>query len=269
MDVVQIMIETLGAFISDFKITYLIDILLIAFVFYKLLGLIRETRAEQIIKGFGVIFVISKISEYLSLYSVNYILRNAFTVGLIAIVIIFQPELRKALERVGTAGWLLNKAKRGNAITDQHIAAIVEAATTMSRKKIGAIMVLVRSIGLSDIVETGTALDAEISPELIMNVFFPKSPLHDGAMVLNHDRIVAAGCLLPLTSNQSISKELGTRHRAAIGITETTDAFVIIVSEETGAISIAQGGDIQRFLDANTLTEMLKDRFTSSKEMES
>lgn len=250
--------EMLMAFISEIKITYLIDIGIIAFVFYKLLGLIKETRAEQLVKGFLIILIISKLSEWAKLYAINYILQSTFTIGLIALVIIFQPELRKALEHLGRSQWILSNNKKGS-VEEQtrSINEIVDAVSVMSRKKIGALIVIERLIGINDIIDTGTVLDATISADLIMNVFYPKSPLHDGAVIIKNNRLMAAGCLLPLSSNKYISKELGTRHRAAMGMTESSDSLIVIVSEETGAISMAIEGKLQRFLDTTTLRELM------------
>ncbi len=251
-------IEMLMAFISEIKVTYLIDIGIIAFVFYKLLGLIKETRAEQLVKGFLIILIISKLSEWAKLYAINYILQSTFTIGLIALVIIFQPELRKALEHLGRSQWIISNNKKGS-VEEQtrSVNEIVDAVSVMSRKKIGALIVMERLIGINDIIDTGTVLDAKISADLIMNVFYPKSPLHDGAVIIKNNRLMAAGCLLPLSSNKYISKELGTRHRAAMGMTESSDSLIVIVSEETGAISMAIEGKLQRFLDTTTLRELM------------
>jgi conserved hypothetical protein TIGR00159 len=255
------------AFVSEVKITYIIDIGIIAFVFYKLLGLIRETRAEQLVKGFLIILIISKLSEWAKLYAINYILQNTFTIGLIALVIIFQPELRKALEHLGRSQWLITNNKKGS-VEEQtrSINEIVDAVSVMSRKKIGALIVMERLIGINDIIDTGTMLDAKISADLLMNVFYPKSPLHDGAVIIKNNRIMAAGCLLPLSSNKYISKELGTRHRAAMGMTESSDALIVIVSEETGAISMAVEGKLQRFLDTSTLRDLMINTLENDKE---
>ncbi len=257
MDYLLALKELFYAFVSDIKVTYVVDILIVAFVFYNFLKLIRETRAEQIMKGVVVILVISKISESLKLYAVNFVLQNTLTIGLIAIVIIFQPELRKGLEKVGDGGWLLKKNRRAGFHNDDDINAICEAVMRMARKKIGALIVVTGKLGLVDIIETGTVIDAEISPELVMNVFFPNSPLHDGAMIVKNDRIVAAGCVLPLSANLGISKELGTRHRAAMGISETSDALIIVVSEETGSISVASDGKLERYVDLGRLRELI------------
>ncbi|GAB6106864.1 diadenylate cyclase CdaA [Fusibacter bizertensis] len=267
MELINSLFETIMAFVSDIKITYIIDIGIIAFVFYKLLGLIRETRAEQLVKGFLIILIISKLSEWAKLYAINYILQNTFTIGLIALVIIFQPELRKALEHLGRSQWLITNNKKGS-VEEQtrSINEIVDAVSVMSRKKIGALIVIERLIGINDIIDTGTVLDATISADLLMNVFYPKSPLHDGAVIIKNNRLMAAGCLLPLSSNKYISKELGTRHRAAMGMTESSDALIVIVSEETGAISMAVEGKLQRFLDTSTLRDLMINTLENDKE---
>jgi len=255
------------AFLSEVKLNYIIDIGIIAFVFYKLLGLIRETRAEQLVKGFLIILIISKLSEWAKLYAINYILQNTFTIGLIALVIIFQPELRKALEHLGRSQWLLTNNKKGTLEEQSRsINEIVDAVSVMSRKKIGALIVVERLIGINDIIDTGTIIDAQISADLIMNVFYPKSPLHDGAVIIKNNRLMAAGCLLPLSSNKYISKELGTRHRAAMGMTESSDALIVIVSEETGAISMAVEGKLQRFLDTSTLRDLMINTLENEKD---
>lgn len=258
MELLSSFLETMMAFVAEIKVTYIIDIGIIAFVFYKLLGLIKETRAEQLVKGFLIILIISKLSEWAKLYAINYILQNTFTIGLIALVIIFQPELRKALEHLGRSQWLISNGKKGT-LEEQtrSINEIVDAVSVMSRKKIGALIVVERLIGINDIIDTGTTLDAKITADLLMNVFYPKSPLHDGAVVIKNNRLMAAGCLLPLSSNKYISKELGTRHRAAMGMTESSDALIVIVSEETGAISMAVEGKLQRFLDTSTLRDLM------------
>lgn len=257
----------INAFISEIRITYIIDIGIIAFVFYKLLGLIKETRAEQLVKGFIIILLISKVSEWAKLYAINFILQSTFTIGLIALVILFQPELRKALEHLGRSQWVITSNKKGyHEEVLKAINEIADAASVMSRKKIGALIVIERTIGINDIVETGTVTDSQLSADLLMNIFYPKSPLHDGAVVIKNNRIMAAGCLLPLSSNKYISKELGTRHRAAMGMTESSDALIVIVSEETGAISMAVEGKLQRFLDPTTLKELMEQALILEKE---
>ncbi|MGX8797262.1 diadenylate cyclase CdaA [Fusibacter sp. JL298sf-3] len=269
MEILSTVMNFIKAFVSGIEINYILDILIIAYVFYKLLGLIRETRAEQLVKGFLIILIISKVSEWGKLYAINYVLQSTLTIGVIALVIIFQPELRKALEHLGRSQWILTPGRKG--VDDEYkrtINEIADAASVMSRKKIGALIVVERTIGINDIVETGTITDAKVSADLLMNIFYPKSPLHDGAVVIKNNRIMAAGCLLPLSSNKYISKELGTRHRAAMGMTESSDALIVIVSEETGAISLAVEGKLQRFLDPTTLKELMLKTLNAEKEEE-
>ena len=268
MEFIQTIMTYILDLISEIRITYIIDILIIAFVFYKILGFIKETRAEQLVKGFLIILIVSKLSEWAKLYAINYILQSTFTIGLIALVILFQPELRKALEHLGRSQIFLMTNRR-NTLDDlnKSINEIVDAAGVMSRKKIGALIVIERTTGINDIIETGTVTDAQISADLLMNIFYPKSPLHDGAVVIKNNRLMAAGCLLPLSANKYISKELGTRHRAAMGMTESSDAMIVIVSEETGHISMAVEGKLQRFLDTKTLKELMITTLCQEKEI--
>ncbi|KAB3531278.1 TIGR00159 family protein [Alkaliphilus pronyensis] len=240
------------------------DMAIVAFVFYKLYMLIRETRAEQLIKGILVLLIATQLSDWLQLHVINWILRNTMTVGLIALLIVFQPELRRALEYIGRTKFLTKSIVD---IQDEEIRVtveeIIEAVGSLSRQKIGALIVIERDTGLNEVVETGTPINGKISRGLLINIFMPNTPLHDGAVVVRKTEILAAGCLLPLTENQSISKELGTRHRAAIGITERSDSLVVIVSEETGAISLAENGMLKRFLDIGTLKVLIMDSFKS------
>ena len=239
-----------------------IDILIVAAVFYKLFKLIRETRAEQLTKGILALFVFAKISGWLELYTINWILEKTMTVGVIAILIVFQPELRRGLEYIGrsrffTKTFLEIKGESLTKVVDE----IVEAVASLSRQKIGALIVIERQTGLNEVVETGTKIDGRVSSDLLINIFIPNTPLHDGAVIIKEDIIKAAACFLPLTDNMGISKELGTRHRAALGISERSDSLSIIVSEETGAISIAENGSIARYIDAKTLKQILVDMY--------
>lgn len=247
-------------FFMVLKITDLIDILLIAFIVYQLLKLIKETRALQLVKGILILFFALEISSWFHLTTLNYLLRSAMQVGMFAIVVIFQPELRSLLERVGRSnvGKIINI---GTGAADSQTAAIQEisqAAANLSAEKIGALIVIERETKLGDIIGTGTLIDAEVSSALLENIFVPKTPLHDGAVIIRGDRIHTAGCVLPLTSNENLSRELGTRHRAALGISEASDALVIVVSEETGKISIAASGALTRNLDKESLEAALK-----------
>lgn len=243
--------------VSSIGITDVLDILIVAFLVYKVLGFIRETRAEQLAKGLLVLVVITLASKALHLYTLNWILSGVMTVGLLALVVIFQPELRRALEHLGRSRFVnvLNGVDKEEA--KRMVLEMVEAIDSMSSSKTGALIVIEGEITLSDIVETGTVIDAAVSAEMIGNIFYEGAPLHDGALIIRGDRLHAAGCVLPLTQNKQLSKELGTRHRAGIGITENSDAMVIIVSEETGIISIAQNGNLTRFVDVKKIEKAL------------
>ncbi len=238
------------------------DVLIVAAVIYKLYKLLRETRAEQLAKGIVILLILTKVSEWMKLYTINWILNNAMTVGTLALLIVFQPELRRGLEYIGRSR-LLSKSFveiRGESLSNV-VDEIVDAAASLSRQKIGALIVMERQTGLNEVVETGTKIDGLVSSDLLINIFIPNTPLHDGAVIIKDDKIKAAACFLPLTDNSALSKELGTRHRAALGISERSDALAIIVSEETGAISIAENGTIARYLDSKTLRQILIDMY--------
>jgi len=246
----------------NIRIRDIFDILIVAMAFYKILMLIRETRAEQLIKGIFTLFALTKISEWLELYTLHWILDTTMTVGVIAILIVFQPELRRALEYIGRSRFFSKsfmeiKGESLKEVFDE----IVDAVASLSRQKIGALIVIERETGLSEVVETGTRMDGKVTSDLLINIFIPNTPLHDGAVIIKDDKIKAAGCFLPLTENMSLSKDLGTRHRAALGISERSDCLAIIVSEETGSISIAENGSLARYLDSKTLKQILMDMY--------
>jgi len=252
---------------ASMRIMDVIDIAIVAYVFYKIFMLIRETRAEQLIKGLVVLLVIMKLSEWAKLYVVHFILLNTMTLGLIALIIVFQPELRRALEYIGRNKIFFAKmAEEQEEALNRTIHELVSAIVSLSREQIGALIVMERQTGLNEIVSTGVKIDAEITSGLLINIFIPNTPLHDGSVIIRKDRILAAGCFLPLSANQTISKELGTRHRAALGIAEQSDALVIIVSEETGTISVALNGKLSRYLDANTLTSVIKKAYSEEEQ---
>ena len=243
--------------LSGISITDAIDILIVAFIIYKVLGFIRETRAAQLVKGVLVLVLVAIFSEQFHLYTLNWILRGAMTRGAVAIVIVFQPELRRGLEYMGRGKLVTPFAQIEKEKAKAISAAFVKAIDEFSAHKTGALIVIERETALKDIGETGTLLDAEISAELLGNLFYVGSPLHDGAVIIKNGRIYAAGCVLPLTQNKGLSKELGTRHRAGIGITENSDAVAFIVSEESGIISMAIDGKLSRFLDLKTVEKTI------------
>lgn len=249
----------LKSFFQVLKLTDIIDIFLIAILVYQLLKLLKETRAMQLVKGIFLLFLILQISSWAHLTTLNYLMRNAMQVGMFAIVVIFQPELRSLLEKMGRSGVgkLIDVATGSNNGENRAISEIVHAATAMSSTKTGALIVVERKTKLGDVLHTGTLLDAEVSSSLLENIFFPNTPLHDGAVIIRGDRIHTAGCFLPLTSNTNLSRDLGTRHRAALGISEASDAIVVIVSEETGKISIALNGSLTRNLTETSLKTAL------------
>ncbi len=256
--------------VSSIGINDALDILLVAFIFYKILEFIRETRAQQLIKGLLVIVVAFFLSDIFNLYALNWLLRGTMTVGAIALVVVFQPELRRALEYVGRSKIVkapfgqIDKEK-AKAVTDEFVKAVSACADTRT----GALIVLERETSLTEIAETGTEINADISAQLIGNIFYEGAPLHDGAVIIREDRIYAAACVLPLTNNKQLNKSLGTRHRAGIGITENSDAIALIVSEETGIISMAVDGKLTRFLDAKAVEKTLLNLYLSTDEEDS
>jgi diadenylate cyclase len=239
-------------------IRYGIDILLVSYVIYKLIMLIRGTRAVQLLKGIMVIVITWLVSRYFELTTLHWLMSQAFTFGVLALVIIFQPELRRALEQLGR-GRLFS---RTHTIQDEEtlrrlVQEVGKSVTYMAKRRIGALIVIERDTGLNDYVETGIAINGRVSSELLINIFIPNTPLHDGAVILRKDTVLAAGCYLPLSENTSISKELGTRHRAAIGMSEVSDGLSVVVSEETGQVSFAVNGEVRRNLSEEQLTELL------------
>lgn len=250
--------------IRSFEVFDFFDIILVAFVIYKAVQLVRETRAVQFVKGIIIIGGLYLVVSLLEMNAMKYIFQNVFDVGIIAVIVLFQPEFRRAIEQMGRSkfgffgffGKNVDEQTRRNQI-EIAIQSISKACENMSDKRIGALIVVERMSMLGDIVKTGTVLDAQPSSDLINNVFYPKSPLHDGAMIVRSGKVYAAGCILPLTQNREISREMGTRHRAAIGISEESDALVVVVSEETGKISIAEDGKITRNLSGDDLREWL------------
>lgn len=250
---------------STFRPQDLLDILLVAFIFYNAIRLVRETRAIQLVKGIVLLAVVYLVVNVLDMQAIGYILDVVIKFGVVIIVILFQPEMRHALESIGRSSFTrINLFGSKNSDAYKQNERLVNSAThiaraceSMSGKKIGALIVFEKYTLLGEIIKTGTVVDAESSASIIENIFFPKAPLHDGAMIIRDGKVHAAGCILPLTQNNAISSELGTRHRAALGLTEQSDAVVVIVSEETGAISVAEKGVLKRNISVNELRNIL------------
>ncbi|MFQ9934088.1 MAG: diadenylate cyclase CdaA [Lachnospiraceae bacterium] len=246
------------------KIQYtdIIEIVILSAVMYEVLVWIKTTRAWSLLKGITVLLVFSLMAYLLELNTILWLVESAFNVGVIAVVVIFQPELRKALEQLGRKKFIAgifngDTGNEGARFSDRTVNELVKAAYELSKTKTGALIVIEQEISLAEYERTGIEIDALITSQLLINIFEHNTPLHDGAVVVRGDRVVAATCYLPLSDNMDISKELGTRHRAAVGVSEVTDSFTIIVSEETGAVSVAIGGKIIRNIDGDKLKQHL------------
>ncbi|KHE71299.1 diadenylate cyclase CdaA [Halobacillus sp. BBL2006] len=234
-----------------------VDITLVWFVVYKLIMLIQGTKAVQLLKGIFVILGIWLLSNLFGLTTLRWLMSQAITWGFLAIIILFQPELRRALEQLGR-GSFFSRNTSEEEDTEKSIQAIIKSCHYMAKRRIGALITIERETGMGDYVETGIRVGGHLSSELLTNIFIPNTPLHDGAVILKNDEIVAAACYLPLSESPFISKELGTRHRAAMGISEVTDALTIVVSEETGSISCTKNGELHRGIDQEKLEEILR-----------
>ncbi|SFL94540.1 diadenylate cyclase CdaA [Pelosinus propionicus] len=257
------MLLQIQGIISTISLLDLLDMIIVAFVLYKLYVMIRDTRALALLKGLIVLLIATVISKWLGLNVINWLLNKTMTVVLVALPIVFQPELRRALEQLGRGNLFKKSVFLDEQEQENLLDELGKAVAVLAKNKIGALIVLERETGLSDYIETGIKVDGLVSNEFLINIFIPNTPMHDGAAILRGSRIMAAGCLLPLTEDRSLNKELGTRHRAAIGITEQSDAAVVIVSEETGIISLARGGRLVRDLDAELLKEKIRPLFSN------
>ena len=246
-------------FLSTIKFTDIIDIIAVWYIVYKVLAFFKNTRAFQLLKGIAVILVIAQLAEICHLMTINFILKNALQLGLIAVVILFQPELRTALTRMGRKSFPFFNTDIRSEQNQVNIAAseIKNACIALTEKRHGALIAIEKSIRLDDIIKIGTVINSEITAELLGNIFFPNTPLHDGAVIISGNKIKYAACFLPLSQNESLAQELGTRHRAGLGLSESSDALVVIVSEETGKISIAYEGTLTRNLSESTLESVL------------
>lgn len=261
--------EFMNLFIQ-IRITDIIDIAFVAFVIYKILAFIRETRAEQLVKGLLFIVIITGVSNWLRLHAIYFILRSTMTLGTIALIIVFQPELRRALEYLGRGKFLARSfIEIDKEVAEEITESIMNAVSYFTKQNIGALIIIERETAVGDVIETGTTLNAVISDQLLLNLFNTSAPLHDGAVIIRGKNILAAGCVLPLSQNKNLSKELGTRHRAGIGITEHSDAVAIIVSEETGAISISIDGKLSRFLDIKSVERILMNVYVNKAQQKS
>ena len=250
------------------RISDIVDMLIVAFLIYQLIIIIRKTNTNRIARGVLVVLFALWISGWLKLTVLNFLIRDAVEIGFLALIILFQPEIRRVLERVGSRNVLsfLNVSNR-SADIDTAITQIVLAFNAMSADRTGALLVFERVTSLDGQINTGTIINSDISAELMKNIFFDKSPLHDGAIIIRDARMVAAGCMLPLSTNSNLSRELGMRHRAAIGISEHSDAVVAIVSEETGAISVAVDGLLKRHLTSDTFEKILRNELIGNEEL--
>ena len=251
---------TIGRYLLSIHITGYLDIAIMAFIFYKVLMLVRSTKAASLLKGLLIFLAALLLSTALGLNSIYYLLSRMVNLGVLALIVLFQPEIRRILEQVGSSklrSFIPFAAKQQSSAIENAIAQTVLACTEMSKTRTGVLIVFEREINLDEMARTGTIVDAQVSSELLKNIFFVKAAMHDGAVIIRDGRILAGGCMLPLSKNVNLSRDLGMRHRAGIGMSENSDAVVVIVSEETGTISVAIGGLLKRHLKPETLEKLL------------
>ncbi len=249
----------LGEGLNIFNILrVIVDITLVWYVFYKLIMLLRGTKAIQLLKGIFVVLFIYLISHILKLQTVQVMIEQIIVWGPVALIVLFQPELRRALEQIGRGSFFSRNRQSEEEILNQTIDALVTSSIYMGKRRIGALITIERETNMGDYIETGIAIQGQLSHQLLTNIFVPNTPLHDGAVIINDDQIIAAACYLPLSESPFISKELGTRHRAAMGISEVSDALTIIVSEETGNISYTRNGELHRDISPDELKDLLR-----------
>ena len=249
-------------FIKQLRWQDLVDVILMTIIIYRLLLLVKGTKAAHMLMGLGVLVLASFLSRYFELYTMDWLIQSFWAQIVLAVIILFQPEIRRALAQMGETKFLhtLTSAEELKSLDE-----IVKATIALANRKIGALITIERDTILKDFVEMGTPLDAKVTKEIILSIFHPTSPIHDGALVIKGNRIVAAGCFLPITMGPDISKSFGTRHRAGLGLSEETDAVIIVVSEETGDISMAMDGKLETHFDMGTLRDVLTDLFTTKK----
>ena len=254
-------------YLLSIEISDILDIALMAFILYKIFTLVQSTKAASLVKGLMIFLAALVVSSALHLNGINYIMRSMANLGLLALIVLFQPEIRRVLEQGGSRRFtapFLHEETVG--AVEQAISQTVLACTEMSQTRTGALIVFEREMQLDDMVRSGTVLDAAVSGELLKNIFFVKAPMHDGAVIVRHGRVLGAGCMLPLSKNVNLSRDLGMRHRAGIGMSENSDAVVVIVSEETGSISVAIGGMLKRHLKPETLENLLRNELLPREE---
>ena len=264
MEVISNALSWAGNYLSTIRISDAVDILIVTFLIYKAIWFVRRTNSYNLAKGLILILVALWLSDIFKLTMINSLLKRAVELGLIALLILFQPELRRVLERMGSS------FSSGHAVassaTEQAIAQTVLACTEMSASRTGALIIFERNVKLNDIMSTGTIINSDTTAELLKNLFYNKAPLHDGAVIIRDGRIAAAGCVLPLTKSRNLSKDLGMRHRAGIGLSEQSDAVVVIVSEETGSVSVAIEGMLKRHLTASVFEKLLRSELISDED---
>ena len=259
----------IGRYLLTLKITDYLDIAIMAFVAYNIFRLFESTKAASLLKGLFVFFAVLVASSLLQLNGINFVLSSMVEIGVLALVILFQPEIRRILEEMGSRRFIafFTHGTENVNVLEQTIGQTVLACTEMSQTRTGALIVFEREILLEDMIRSGTVLDAAVSSELLKNIFFVKAPMHDGAVIVRHGRVKAAGCMLPLSKNVNLSRDLGMRHRAGIGMSENSDAVIVIVSEESGSISVATGGMLKRHLKPETLENLLRNELLPQDEL--
>jgi diadenylate cyclase len=245
----------------------IVDVLLVWYVIYKLIMVIKGTKAVQLLKGIFVILLVKVVSDFSGLKTLSWIMEQTITWGFLGVIIIFQPELRRALEQLGRGRFFSRTTNYEDNEQEKCVEAIVKATDYMAKRRIGALISIERETGMSEYIETGIPLHARISSELLINIFIPNTPLHDGAVILQKNSVAAAACYLPLSESPFISKELGTRHRAALGISEVTDSVTVIVSEETGSISLTKNGELHRDLNLSTFKDLLSNELFAKQQV--
>ena len=254
-----VLLADVGRYLLSIQVTDYLDIAIMALVLYKVLTWVQSTKAASLLKGLFVFLAALMLSSVFRLHGINYLLSRMVDLGVLALIVLFQPEIRRLLEQMGSRRFIAFFTHTESAnIMEQMIGQTVLACTEMSQSRTGALIVFEREMLLDDMVRSGTVLDAAVSSELLKNIFFVKAPMHDGAVIVRHGRVLGAGCMLPLSKNVNLSRDLGMRHRAGIGMSENSDAVVVIVSEETGSISVAIGGMLKRHLKPETLENLLR-----------